>query len=64
MLGLTTDDAAPSLIAFLRDKRMLLVLDTCEHLIEAVAALTSRIFVAGLQMHLAGDKPGISARRG
>jgi len=52
MLGLTTDDAARSLIAFLRDKRMLLVLDTCEHLIEAVAALTSRIFVAGLQMHL------------
>ena len=52
LLGLTTDDAATSLIAFLRDKRMLLVLDTCEHLIEAVAALTSRIFVAGLQMHL------------
>lgn len=52
MLGLSTDDATPSLIAYLRDKKMLLVLDTCEHLIEAVAALTSRIFVAGLQMHL------------
>jgi len=52
MLGLSTDDAAPSLIAYLRDKRMLLVLDTCEHLIDAVAALTSRIFVAGLQAHL------------
>jgi predicted ATPase len=52
MLGVSTDDAASSLIAYLRDKRMLLVLDTCEHLIEAVAALTSRIFVAGLQVHL------------
>jgi predicted ATPase/DNA-binding winged helix-turn-helix (wHTH) protein len=52
MLGLSTDDAIPSLIAYLRDKRMLLVLDTCEHLIEAVAALTARIFVAGLQVHL------------
>jgi predicted ATPase len=52
MLGVSTDDASSSLIAYLRDKRLLLVLDTCEHLIEAVAALTSRIFVAGLQVHL------------
>ena len=52
MLSLSTDDAVSSLIAYLRDKRILLVLDTCEHLIEAVAALTSRIFVAGLQVHL------------
>jgi predicted ATPase/DNA-binding winged helix-turn-helix (wHTH) protein len=52
LLGVSTDDAISSLMAYLRDKRMLLVLDTCEHLIEAVAALTSRIFVAGLQVHL------------
>lgn len=52
MLGLSTDDATPSLIAYLRDKRILIILDTCEHLIDAVAALTSRIFVAGLQVHL------------
>ena len=52
LLGVSTDDAVSSLMAYLRDKRMLLVLDTCEHLIEAVAALTSRIFVAGLQVHL------------
>ena len=34
MLGLSvqSDDATPSLIAYLRDKRILLVLDTCEHL--------------------------------
>ena len=52
MLGVSTDDAVSSLIAHLRDKRMLLVLDTCEHLIESVAGLTSRIFVAALQVHL------------
>jgi predicted ATPase/DNA-binding winged helix-turn-helix (wHTH) protein len=52
LLGVSTDDAVSSLMAYLRDKRMLFVLDTCEHLIEAVAALTSRIFVAGLQVHL------------
>jgi predicted ATPase/DNA-binding winged helix-turn-helix (wHTH) protein len=52
MLGVSIDEAVLSLIAYLRDKRMLLVLDTCEHLIEAIAALTSRIFVAALQVHL------------
>jgi predicted ATPase/DNA-binding winged helix-turn-helix (wHTH) protein len=54
MLGLSvqTDDATPSLIAYLRDKRILLILDTCEHLIEAVAALASRIFEAAPQVHI------------
>jgi predicted ATPase/DNA-binding winged helix-turn-helix (wHTH) protein len=54
MLGLSvpTDDATSGLIAYLRDKRILLILDTCEHLIEAVAALASRIFVAAPQVHI------------
>jgi predicted ATPase/DNA-binding winged helix-turn-helix (wHTH) protein len=54
MLGLSiqTDDATPSLIAYLRDKRVLVILDTCEHLIEAVAALTSTIFAAAPQVHI------------
>ena len=42
----------PSLIAYLRDKRILLILDTCEHLIEAVAALASRIFADAPQVHI------------
>jgi predicted ATPase len=33
-----------ALLAFLRDKRMLLVLDSCEHLIETIAPLAERIF--------------------
>ena len=54
MLGLSvqSDDATPSLIAYLRDKRILLILDTCEHLIEAVAALASQIFTAAPQVHI------------
>jgi predicted ATPase/DNA-binding winged helix-turn-helix (wHTH) protein len=54
LLGLSvqSDDATPNLIAYLRDKRILLILDTCEHLIEAVAALASKIFVAAPQVHI------------
>jgi predicted ATPase/DNA-binding winged helix-turn-helix (wHTH) protein len=54
LLGLSvqSDDATLSLIAYLRDKRILLILDTCEHLIEAVAALASRIFMAAPQVHI------------
>ena len=54
MLGLSVQgaDPVPSLIAHLRDKRVLLLLDNCEHLIEAVAMLASRIFAAGPQVHV------------
>jgi predicted ATPase/DNA-binding winged helix-turn-helix (wHTH) protein len=54
MLGLPvrSDDPIPGLIAYLRDKRMLLILDTCEHLVETVAALAERIFVAAPQVHI------------
>lgn len=48
MLGLSVGagDAQASLIAFLRDKRALIVLDTCEHLVEAVARLASNLMEA------------------
>jgi predicted ATPase/DNA-binding winged helix-turn-helix (wHTH) protein len=42
-LGIRTENPLPSLIAGLRDKRLLLVLDTCEHVIEAVAGLATAI---------------------
>jgi predicted ATPase/DNA-binding winged helix-turn-helix (wHTH) protein len=47
-----SDDGTPSLIAYLRDKRVLLVLDTCEHLIEAVATVASRIVTSAPQVHV------------
>ena len=54
MLGLSVQsaDATPSLIAHLRDQRILLILDTCEHLIETVAALASAIFETAPQVHI------------
>ncbi|NEU97118.1 winged helix-turn-helix domain-containing protein [Bradyrhizobium uaiense] len=54
LLGLSvqSEDATPTLIAFLRGKRMLLILDTCEHLIDAVAALTSKIYVEAPDVHI------------
>jgi predicted ATPase/DNA-binding winged helix-turn-helix (wHTH) protein len=54
MLGLSvqSDDATPNLIAYLRNKRILLILDTCEHLVEAVAPLAASIIDAAPQIHI------------
>ncbi|MDN3277112.1 winged helix-turn-helix domain-containing protein [Frankia sp. RB7] len=54
MLGLPaqTDDPMPALLAHLRDKRMLLVLDNCEHVIAAAAPLAAEIFQAAPQVHI------------
>jgi len=54
MLGLSvgSDDVRPSMMAYLRDKRILLILDTCEHLIEAVAMLARSIVEAAPQVHI------------
>jgi predicted ATPase/DNA-binding winged helix-turn-helix (wHTH) protein len=44
-LGLSalTHEATSSIVAFLRDKRMLLVLDNCEHVIEAAAKFSEAV---------------------
>jgi DNA-binding winged helix-turn-helix (wHTH) protein len=54
MVGLAvgSDDVRPSLMAYLRDKRILLILDTCEHLIDAVAALVAGIIEAAPQIRI------------
>jgi predicted ATPase/DNA-binding winged helix-turn-helix (wHTH) protein len=54
MLGLSvqSDDVTPSLIAYLRDKKILFILDNCEHLVEAVATLAAHIFAAAPQVHI------------
>jgi predicted ATPase/DNA-binding winged helix-turn-helix (wHTH) protein len=46
------DDPLAALRAFLRDRRMLLVLDSCEHLIETIAPLAERIFQAAPEVHI------------
>jgi predicted ATPase/DNA-binding winged helix-turn-helix (wHTH) protein len=54
LLGLSvqSNDATLNLIAYLRNKRILLILDTCEHLVEAVAALAASIIGAAPQVHI------------
>ena len=54
MLGLSVQsaDATPALLAYPHSKRMLIVLDTCEHLIDAVAAQTSQIYAKAPQVHI------------
>src|SRR6266699_4502827 len=42
-LEVPTDNPLPSLVAGLRDKRMLLLLDNCEHVIEAAAGLAAAV---------------------
>jgi predicted ATPase/DNA-binding winged helix-turn-helix (wHTH) protein len=54
MLGLSVQAAnpAPGLITYLRDKRILLILDNCEHLMEGAAALAGDIFASAPQVHI------------
>jgi FixJ family two-component response regulator/DNA-binding winged helix-turn-helix (wHTH) protein len=53
-LGLPVDfeDPLAALPAFLCDRRMLLVLDSCEHLIGTVAPLAERIFREAPEVHI------------
>ncbi len=51
-LSVQSDDATPSVIAYLHDKRLLLILDTCEHIIEAIATFASRLFLAAPEVHI------------
>jgi predicted ATPase/DNA-binding winged helix-turn-helix (wHTH) protein len=47
-----THDSIATLLAFLAQQRILLVFDSCEHVIEAVAALTERLFDGAPLMHI------------
>lgn len=53
-LGLSplSDDVISELIAYLAGRRMLLILDTCEHVIDAAADLATRIFATTPQTHI------------
>jgi predicted ATPase/DNA-binding winged helix-turn-helix (wHTH) protein len=51
-LPVSSDNAVPTLINELREKRMLLVFDSCEHVIEAIAALGETIFMESPAIHI------------
>lgn len=54
LLGLSvpSSDPTPGLIAYLRDRHILIIFDTCEHVIEAVAALAARIVANAPRVHI------------
>ncbi len=51
-LSVSSEAASSSLIAFLRTKEMLLVLDNCEHVIEVAANLAEQIFKNASGVHI------------
>jgi predicted ATPase len=51
-LPMQTDDVLESLRAFLQDKRVLLVLDNCEHVVDAAASLVEHLFLRAPRVHL------------
>jgi predicted ATPase/DNA-binding winged helix-turn-helix (wHTH) protein len=51
-LSVQTADATPTLIEYLRTLRMLLVVDNCEHVIDAVATLLETIFREAPGVHI------------
>jgi predicted ATPase/DNA-binding winged helix-turn-helix (wHTH) protein len=53
-LGLTlvSDDALPVLLNYLRERRVLLVLDNCEHLVEAMAKFAETLFLDASEVHI------------
>jgi predicted ATPase/DNA-binding winged helix-turn-helix (wHTH) protein len=54
VLGMPARSSDPSdgLLAFIRDKRMLLILDCCEHVIDSAAALAERLYQEAPQLHI------------
>ena len=64
LLELTLHDGEPlsDLGAFLRDRQMLLVIDNCEHLIDAIALLSESLLRAAPQLNiLATSREGLRA---
>jgi len=53
-LGLTvnSEDPMPALLTVLRSRRMLLVFDSCEHIIDELAPLAERIVQEALELHI------------
>jgi predicted ATPase/DNA-binding winged helix-turn-helix (wHTH) protein len=51
-LPVSSDNAVPTVIDYLRDRRGLLVFDSCEHVIDAVAALGETLFMEAPRIHI------------
>ena len=56
-LEIRTEDPLPGLVAALRDNRMLLLLDNCEHVIDAAAGLAAALLGGAPGVKHSGDQP-------
>ena len=56
-LEIRAENPLPGLVASLRDKKMLLVLDNCEHVIDAAAALAVGVLAGAAGSSAARDQP-------
>jgi hypothetical protein len=59
---LRTEDAIPDLLASLRESQVLLVFDSCEHVIEAVAELTVAILTPCPKVHSRSKAGGLPSK--
>ena len=50
--AIRSDSPIPGLVALLRDKKMLLVLDSCEHVIDAAASLAEQVLRGAPGVHI------------
>jgi len=57
---LQTEDPLRSLAAFIGDKKILLVLDNCEHVIDIAAMLAERVVSEASQAHVLTTSPKLS----
>ena len=51
-IAVRSENPTDTLVSFLKDKEVLLVLDSCEHLIEAAASLAESIFSGARRTHM------------
>jgi predicted ATPase/DNA-binding winged helix-turn-helix (wHTH) protein len=51
-LVLTSKDASPELVGLIRSRKLLIILDNCEHVIQAAASIAEQLFQGAGQVHL------------
>jgi predicted ATPase/DNA-binding winged helix-turn-helix (wHTH) protein len=51
-LAILSEDPVPTLIAFLKDKQMLIVLDNCEHVVEVAAVFAEKLLRGAPGVHV------------
>lgn len=51
-VAVRSENALPGIVAFLRDKSMLIVVDNCEHVVDAAASLAEDLFKGASSVHI------------